>query len=100
MAISINTQNPADLLIEIKKAIDDKVIDTWSYDKDGDFTHTAESLRDQAWLESEVSTVLKFKILGKSGEKMSSSLYASYHGRFSQMLLAHFKHEIYSITLT
>ena len=42
MAVIVKTGDPAGLLKKIKKAIDDKHIETWSYDSDGDFTHTPE----------------------------------------------------------
>lgn len=40
MAIIIKTSAPAELLAAIKKEIDEEKIETWSYDSDGDFTHT------------------------------------------------------------
>ena len=45
MAINFDTDNPTKLLSAFKKAIDDKKIVTWSYDKDGYFTHTPEQWR-------------------------------------------------------
>jgi hypothetical protein len=42
MAVIIPTSKPNALVAAIKKAIDDKKIDTWEYDKDGDFTHKPE----------------------------------------------------------
>jgi hypothetical protein len=39
MALNIQTSNPNDLLTKIKKAINDNVVVTWTYDADGDFTH-------------------------------------------------------------
>jgi hypothetical protein len=41
MAIYFGTDDPDKLLFTFKKAIDEGHIATWSYDKDGDFTHTA-----------------------------------------------------------
>jgi hypothetical protein len=38
VSIRIYCVNPANLLAAIKKGIDEKHIETWSYDKDGDFT--------------------------------------------------------------
>ena len=39
MAIFIRTKNPKKLLEDLKKEINDKKIDTWQYDDDGDFYH-------------------------------------------------------------
>jgi hypothetical protein len=40
MAVRVSTTHPSSLLAAIKKAIDARHVDTWSYDSDGDFTHT------------------------------------------------------------
>ena len=42
MAVHILTSTPNTLLTKIKAAIDKGEIDTWSYDANGDFTHTPE----------------------------------------------------------
>jgi hypothetical protein len=50
MALHFFTNNPHGLLSAFKKAIDDGRVVTWAYDKDGDFTHTAQQWKDLAWL--------------------------------------------------
>lgn len=50
MALSVKTDNPSGLLTSIRKAIDNKVVSTWSYDKDGDFSHTPDQWKNKAWL--------------------------------------------------
>jgi hypothetical protein len=49
MAVVVKTENPISLLSAIKKAIDQDDIQTWSYDADGDFTHTADQWIRRAW---------------------------------------------------
>ena len=39
MAIYVKTDTPRRLVENIKKAIDEHKIDTWSVDSDNDFTH-------------------------------------------------------------
>jgi hypothetical protein len=94
MALIVNTSNPAGLLAAIRKGIDDGHIVTWSYDADGDFTHTPDQWKNRAWLRPVVSTAhadeLRFKILKQQGIDMPSVVYAVYHGRFIEMLLGHF----------
>ncbi len=91
MAIIITNSNPTELLKKIYKAIDDKKIVTWSYDKDKDFTHETDQWRDLAWFSPQVyPNELRFGILGQKGIKLSTEVYAIYHGRFIEMLLAHF----------
>jgi hypothetical protein len=93
MAIVVNTEQPSALLQKIYKAIDDRRITTWSYDSDRDFTHTAEQWKDKAYLRPKVDTennLLKFGILTRKGQTITPEVYAIYHGRFIEMLLAHF----------
>jgi hypothetical protein len=91
MAIRVTTPLPGGLLAAIKKAIDEKHVETWTYDSDGDFTHTPFQWNKKAWLRPSVqSGALVFNILGQKSVALSKEIYGVYHGRFSEMLLAHF----------
>jgi hypothetical protein len=91
MAVIVKLSDPSALLKEIKKAIDDKKIETWSYDKDGDFTHTPSQWKNKAWLRPKIYTgELRFGILKPTDTTLTTEVYAVYHGRFIEMLLAHF----------
>ena len=91
MAIVVLTTNPAGLLRAIKTAIDGEEVVTWSYDSDGDFTHTPEQFQRKSWLRPQVQEgKLVFGILAPQNTTMSKSLYGVYHGRFIEMLLTHF----------
>lgn len=91
MAIIITHPDPEQLLKAIYKAIDDKKVVTWIYDKDKDFTHANTQWENKAWLHPEVlEKELRFGILGRKEVEMSPQVYAIYHGRFVEMLLAHF----------
>lgn len=91
MAIYLETATPKKLLTAFKKAIDDGHIVTWSYDKDGDFTHTAEQWDKTAWLRPHIQegVALKLTIIPRKDKKMSSVVYAIYHGRFIEAMLSH-----------
>jgi hypothetical protein len=90
MALFIKTDNPSGLLTAIKKAIDEETIDTWSYDKDGDFTHIPTQWNKKAWLRPKIITgELQFGLLGQENVKLSKLIYGVYHGRYIEMLLAH-----------
>jgi hypothetical protein len=73
----------------IKKLIDQGHITTWAYDKDGDFTHTPPQWKNKAWLRpEEQSDKLRLTILApQSG--VTREIFAVYHGRFIEMLIAH-----------
>ena len=91
MAIHFKTTTPKNLLNAYKKAIDDGHVQTWSYDSDGDFTHTAEQWIRKAWLRPKIieGEELVFHALTPKETTMSSSLYAIYHGRFIESMLRH-----------
>lgn len=90
MAIHIKTNNPEKLLKEIKRKIDENTIVTWSYDDDGDFTHTPDQWKDKAWFRASVkSGELVMNILGQKSAVMKSSTYAVFHGRFVEAVLHH-----------
>jgi hypothetical protein len=99
--VTIQTSTPQALLAAIKKAIDGKRIQTWSYDSDGDFTHTAPQWNRKAWLRPSVhSGTLALSILPPNGTALSKEVYAIYHGRFIEMVLAHFDTEFTSGSAT
>lgn len=91
MAIHFTTDTPKKLLSSFKKAIDDGRVVTWAYDEDGDFTHTAQQWRSLAWLRPKVKEreTLIFSIIKPKNSKISSEIYAIYHGRFIESMLVH-----------
>jgi len=91
MAVRVFCSNPQQLLKDINTAVRSGVVETWALDKDGDFTHSPEQWKYKAWFHPLVQTDrLVFRILGRKTERMSKEVYAVYHGRFIEMLLAHF----------
>jgi hypothetical protein len=91
MAIYFETGTPKKLLAAYKKAIDDGHVTTWSYDSDGDFTHTADQWNKKAWLRPKVEegTRLAFHIIKPTESTVSTAIYAIYHGRFIESMLRH-----------
>lgn len=88
--ITFKTNNPQQLLIALKDAIRNGHITTWA-DVNGDFTHTPTQWAKQAWLEPSVSgDELRFAIIKSQGFNVTTEVYAVYHGRFVEMMLAHF----------
>jgi hypothetical protein len=91
MALIIKTTNPSALLVLIKQQIDNKKIETWAYDSDGDFTHTPDQWKLKAWFKPVIyKEELRFGILGPKNIELSTVIYGVYHGRFIEMLLSHF----------
>jgi hypothetical protein len=91
MAIHFKTTTPKKLLAAYKKAIDDGHVKTWSYDSDGDFTHTAEQWVRRAWLRPKIieGEELVLHLVKPKGADITSVLYAVYHGRFVESMLRH-----------
>jgi len=90
--LSFKTDKPNALLAAIKKAIDDKKVTTWSYNTDGYFTHTPEQWKAKAWFLPSVvaGSELRFGIIRPNNGTIGTEVYAIYHGRFIEMMLAHF----------
>ena len=100
MALYIKTTDPHGLLNAIKESIDNQIVQTWSIDEEGDFTH-ASQWKNKAWLKPVVqSDQLAFGLIGRKDEIMTKAVYGIFHGRFSEMLLTHFDGNITSIELT
>ena len=90
MSISFLSNNPAKLLKDFKEKIDDGEIVTWSYDKDGDFTHTPDQWKRRAWLTPiEESDRLRFNIIGSKTYELTWTVYSVYHGRFMESMIRH-----------
>ncbi|WP_419692549.1 hypothetical protein ACN262_25395 [Burkholderia gladioli] len=101
MSITVYTNQPQELLDDIKKEIDSKNIVTWAYDDDGDFYHTPDQWGGRAWLRASVqSGILVFSILGQKDAVMMKDVYGVYHGRFIEMLLTHFDDSFSNATAT
>jgi hypothetical protein len=91
MAVTVNTSSPKAILDGLKKAIDERRIQTWAYDSDGDFTHSAQQWNREAWMRPSVVTGgLVFNILPPQGKQISKEIYGIYHGRLIETLLVHF----------
>lgn len=85
------TSDPQGLLAALKSKIDAKGIRTWTYDGDGDFTHTADQWNREAWMRPAVTVDgLVMSIVPPKGEHISSVIYAIYHGRFVETVIRHF----------
>jgi hypothetical protein len=101
MAVRAICNNPQQLLGQLKAAIRAGTVKTWQLDQDGDLTHSPEQWRGKAWFRPSVETgVLVFKILGRQSVAMTTEVYAVYHGRLIEMLLAHFDDKFTSAVAT
>lgn len=101
MAIIVLTTSPGRLLRRLHAAIDDGTIANWNYDGDGDFTYLHPEWRQRAWLSPRVSEGrLIFNTVPRKGVAMSTGVYAVYHARFVELLLAHFDSQFESVRVT
>ncbi len=91
-----------DLLKEINVLIGLNRIQTWEYDSMGDYTMNPPQWRKQAWMrfQKEAGNKIKFGIVQRRDVNLSKEVYAVYHGRFTEMLLAHFDDHIISIEVS
>lgn len=101
MALTLSTLSPTALLAAIKQAIDSKTVTTWSYDKDGDFTHTPDQWKHRAWLRPRVqSGQLILSTIPPYGKPITWEVYGVYMGRFAEMAIAHFHGSITTAVAT
>ncbi len=99
---TVNT-NSDNLLKTIKLFIDENKIVTWSYDKDGDFTHCADQWENKAWIYPTIvsSQEIQWKLKRPENQANLDSVVRSvYLGRFSEMLINHFENQIDSINIS
>ncbi|WP_158935315.1 hypothetical protein [Burkholderia sp. S171] len=101
MTILIRVNNPAALLKAIKNDIDTNKIETWTYDSDGDFCHTPPQWLYKAWLRPTVEAgALRLTLIQNKNQVLTKVVYGVYHGRFIEMLLAHFEDDFSSVETT
>lgn len=90
MAIHFQTNDPSKLLSSFKESIDKGRVVTWIYDKDGDFTHATEQWKKVAWLRPAIkNNELVFSLVKPQNKNITTEVYAIYHGRFIESMLAH-----------
>jgi len=90
MALLFKTNTPQALLNDFKKKIDEGHVVTWSYDKDGDFSHTPDQWRNQAWMRPSIDLGgLKFNMLGNSKKITTKAIYGVFHGRLVESVSTH-----------
>ncbi len=101
MAVRAVSSNPQKLLGNIKEGIRSGTVVTWMLDQDGDLTHTPQQWRNKAWFRPSVEAgVLVFRILGQQSVHMTTEVYAVFHGRLIEMLLAHFDSQFSTVSAT
>ena len=89
MAIIVKTKMAQSLVSQLMGEIDNGLLDTWSYDEDGDFTHTGQ-WEEKGWFRPVIHEEdVTFIIMGRRGIPMSKMEYSIYHGRFVEALLNH-----------
>ncbi|MBK6545755.1 MAG: hypothetical protein IPG12_10860 [Saprospiraceae bacterium] len=95
MAVYFKTNSPQRLLNLFKKAIADNKIVTWT-EKDGYFTHDTKTdqWKGLAYFFPQVKpNALILNIIKPKDRTISSEVYAIYHGRVIETMLAHFDKE-------
>jgi hypothetical protein len=91
--ITFITNSPHQLLSALRNSIRKGEIETWS-EVEGYLTHSAVQWNRKAWfLPSIEGNELRFAIIKSKGSNVSREVYAIYHGRFIEMMLAHFDNQ-------
>ena len=91
MAVTVDTPNSASLLEAIKLRIRNKSISTWALIQEQYLTHSVAQWENRAFFLPKCQPgLLAFYIIAPQGGSVSTEVYAIYHGRLIEMLLAHF----------
>ncbi|MCQ2365793.1 MAG: hypothetical protein MJ056_01325 [Akkermansia sp.] len=107
MAILLQVDNPQTFLSTIYADINNASIDTWKYDNEGDFTHSAKQWFKKAWHRPEPINPrlhniynMCFKYVLFDGDAYDHEIYGIYHGRFAEMLIRHYPNDVKALRLT
>lgn len=105
MAIYVELRNnntPHGLVEAIGRKMAAGEIRTWRVDAAGDYTHTAPQWEEEAWLRvvNDGQGQLVLGLVGRRDRRMTTQVYAVYHGRFVEMLLEHFDEMISEVRAT
>jgi hypothetical protein len=94
MAVIVATQKGRELWNAIVEGIDDGSIRTWAFDNSRKYlTHigSGDQWKNRAFMKPSLSTDrLIFNIIMPRNENVTTEVYAIYHGRLIEMILAHF----------
>lgn len=100
MAVYIKTENPKQLLENIKSKLTELINPSWNIDFEGDFQYTG-CYSDKAWLRPYFSPKnLIFGIIGKKNESLLKSTYSTYHAEIAKFILNHFDDDVISIKIS
>ena len=89
MSLIVSTPDPAILLKAFKDKIDQGRVRSWSYDADSDFTLTHPDWKDLAWMRPNLmSDRIVFNFLATQDQPTSREMYALFHSRLIETLLA------------
>lgn len=100
MAVSVLTSMPSEIIEDFKSLIDAKIIDTWVYDDDGDFTLLSPRWNRIAWFHPIIlNDRIIFGIIGRKGFNISIEEYGVYHGQLVESLVTHYIRKVNSISI-
>jgi hypothetical protein len=103
LPVIISTPDPDGLLQNIRAHIDQGQIRTWTYDQEGDFTHTPADKQwtNEAWMRPSIQPgCLVFSFVPRKDRTLPRVVYAIYHGRLIEMLLTHFAADLEKVYAT
>ena len=102
MAIILNIEQPEELLADLKRKIENRQIDSWLFDGDGDFTCLSSNLENKAWFHPNIvsNDKLVFGILGRKNVLMTMLEYSLYHSHMVNTILYNFCQRVKSICVT
>lgn len=100
MAIIVKSKHSEYIKAKIPVLINERMVDTWEYDEDGDYTHVFQQLHNKAWMRAIIEDGnLIFYIIGRKMCLLSIEDYSAYHSRMAELIMSHFGDFIDQITI-
>lgn len=91
MALIVRTNDPRLILDQLRNEFEEGLIDSWSYDDDGDFSNVGQ-WEGKGWfrpiIEEDLSSI-KFIIIGRNTIPMTRMEYSVLHSSFLEVILNH-----------
>ena len=102
--ITIETDNPRELVNQINRAIRTGKTSLWDVDKDGDYFLQQVGWAGKGWMrpvtDDTAPRMLRIVIIEPIGQKLLKSTYSVLHCRFAEMILTLFDTQIEKLSIT
>ena len=99
MSLKIVTYQPGELLLKIKRRIENRLIEGWTVEPEGKFSCTCEDQYQKAFFRAEVGRhELLMAIIPSKDVELTPYIYSFYHSKFIEMLIFNFERDFTEVS--